>query len=78
MSKLIEFITPLVTRDGVASHTKVWSNIAYGVATWIIVHLTLNNRLTEDYLMWYLAIVAGHTTVSKYLASKGKKNDEQS
>lgn len=76
MTKFLEFIIPLVARDGVASHTKVWSNIAYGVTTWIIIHLTLNNRLTEEYLMWYLAIVAGHTAASKYLSSKGKKNDE--
>lgn len=62
--------------DGSLSHTKTWSNVAHGVATWIMVNLTINSKLTEDYLLWYLAIVAGHTSVSKFLSLRGQKKDE--
>lgn len=62
--------------DGALSHTKFWSNVAYAVATWIMVNLTINSKLTEDYLLWYLATVAGHTSVSKFLSQRGIKKDE--
>ena len=63
-------LKPLVLdHNGNLSHTKVWSNIAYVVATYIVIKLTINNTLTEDYFLWYLTIVAGHTAISKYLTS---------
>lgn len=59
-----------VYRDGRVSNTMFWSSVAYGVATWIIIHLTNNDKLTVDYFLAYLAVVAVHTGASKFITSK--------
>lgn len=66
----------ILDKEGKVSHTVFFSSVAYAIASWIMVNLTINSKLTEDYLLWYLAIVAGHTSVSKFLSLRGQKKDE--
>lgn len=59
----------LITTDsGKLSLTKFWSFIGCGVSTWIIIHLTLNNKLDWEYFVAYLGSVGGFSQISKWLA----------
>lgn len=62
--------------NGRTSHTRFWSNIAYTTSTFIVIHLTLHDKITPDYLLWYMAIVAGHTSISKYLTAYKEKGQQ--
>lgn len=65
------------TPDGKFSHTKFWSNVAYCTATFVILKLTYASQLTEDYFLIYLAVVASHASLSKWIGtSKGKGKTE--
>lgn len=55
---------------GMVSHTKIWANIAYAVATGIVIHMTLNGQMTGDVLMIYLGIVGASSLGSKLLSLK--------
>lgn len=59
----------LTTDNGRFSHTRFWSNIAYTVATIVIIHLSLVDRLTENYFVIYLGVVASHASVSKWITA---------
>lgn len=64
--------------NGKFSHTKFWSNVAYCTATFIMFKLTYMSQLTPDYLMIYLATVASHASVSKYIGTiQPKSKDEK-
>ena len=66
-----EFGAKLTTdASGQFSHTKLWSNIGYLTATFIMLKLTYNSKLTEDYFAIYLGVMAGHTVASKWLTAK--------
>ncbi len=79
--KFLKYLNDLVCRDGKLSHTKLWSNIAYGVFTWAIIYKTVNNTASDDLWMIYIATVALHTTASNLLNKynfKGDSNDKSS
>lgn len=61
----------LVTNnDGKLSHTKVWSNIAYGTATIVFIYQAYNQTLTADIWLIYLGVVGAHSAVSKAITAK--------
>ena len=55
---------------GVPSATKFFSSIAYFVASWVIIRLTLNEHLTVDYYLVYLGVATGHSSFVKFLSTK--------
>lgn len=76
---LWQWMIALNTGDnGRISHTKVWSNLAYSVSTWIVVQLTLDGNMSPEYFLIYLGIVASHSAASKWINNKlgGSSSDE--
>ncbi len=63
--------------NGKFSHTRFWSNVAYCTATFIMLKLTYTSQLTPDYLLIYMATVASHASVSKYIGSKSPQTKEK-
>ena len=61
----------MITKNGKSvSLTKVLQLIGGLTATWIMVKLTMNDKLTESILGVYLAYVGGIEGYSKYVAAK--------
>lgn len=56
--------------DGTFSSTKFWQGIGYGVACYVLVMLTLNDKMSAEYLLILLAATAGGRGFQNYLASK--------
>jgi hypothetical protein len=73
---VIDFIDDLMTDHGTGkwSHTKFWANVAYGIASWSVIWLTLQGSLPTEVFVGYLLIVSGHTAVSKWLSNKDRYN----
>jgi hypothetical protein len=65
-----ELYDGLTHEKGEFSHTKFWANIAYATATVVVIKLTYMSQLTENYFLYYLAVVAAHGSVSKFLNMK--------
>lgn len=61
---------------GKYSHTRFWSSVAYGVATWVIIQLTIHDHITVEYLFSYMAILASHNGASKWLNSRSPINKD--
>ena len=53
---------------GAVSHTKFWTNIAYAVATAVVVVQAYRATLTADMILIYLAVVGAHGAASKWIA----------
>jgi hypothetical protein len=71
----MKFVDSLITaHNGKVSHTRLWSNVAYSVATGIVIYLTINDKLTHEYFFTYLAVVACHASASKLIATKESKD----
>ena len=52
------------------SQSKFWSNIAYAVASWVMVKMTAAGTLEVEYFIWYLVIAGGHSAISKYIVAR--------
>lgn len=61
--------------NGRISHTKVWSNIAYIISSWVIIQLTLDGGISPEYFLMYLGIVASHSAASKWINNRAGKHD---
>jgi hypothetical protein len=55
-------------RTGRLSHTKIWSNVAYAVATFVILLQAIADTLDPDMLLIYLAIVGAAEVASKFIS----------
>lgn len=53
-----------------ASHTKVWSNVAYLVATVVFVIQAFKGTLLPDVWLIYLGVVGAHSAASKVVSLK--------
>ena len=62
--------------QGRYSHTRFWSSVSYGVATWVIIQLTMNDHITVEYLFSYMAILASHNGASTWLKSRSPINKD--
>lgn len=67
---------------GKASHTKLWTNIAYLASTIAFLHINLHfdsGSLGDLSIIWfvYLAVVAGNNVASKWLSLKYNQQPEQ-
>ena len=61
--------------SGQSSASKIWTNIAYAVATYIV--LTMQN-VTWEILLVYMAVVGGSEIAKRVLTLKyGGQNDKQ-
>lgn len=64
------------TDSGRLSLTKFWSFIGCGVATYIVIHLTIKDKMTWEIFLAYLGTVGGFSQISKWLAYRyGVKTD---
>jgi hypothetical protein len=72
MNRLIHAFYALFIYDehGNYSHTRFWSSIAYAVASWVIIELTLNKSMSAEYLFTYMAILATHNGASKWINNR--------
>lgn len=65
------FLKDLVsTPDGKVSHSKLWSNLGFVVASFIVVYLTIVDKLTIEYFLVYIASTVSNSTASKIIAVK--------
>lgn len=61
------------TSSGQMSHSKLWANVAYAAVTFIVVHKAISNTASDDLILYYLGIVALHSTGSKFVGAIGNK-----
>lgn len=57
-------------KDGRISASKFWLNIAFAVASGIVVILATNGTLNVDIFIAYLMIVSGNNLTSKWISLK--------
>lgn len=72
--KWSDLITDAADRDR-ASHTKVWSNIAYAASTVVFVMQAIKQTLTAEVWLIYLGIVGAHSAASKLLSLRSGKTE---
>ncbi len=60
----------ILTPKGNISHTKLWANVAYAVATFIMVHTALKGTVTWDLLLAYVGTVGASAAAHKLFALK--------
>jgi hypothetical protein len=66
----------IATDSGRLSLTKLWSFIGCAVATFIVIYMTLNDKMTWEIFVGYLGTVGGFSQISKWLAYRyGVKAD---
>ena len=52
------------------SHTKLWTNIAYAVASAVVILQNERGTLTTELLLIYLAVVGAHGAASKWISAR--------
>ncbi len=63
--------------DGTPSSTKLWQAVAYTVASWIMVYLTLHGLMSGEYLLIYLGALTAARSFQNYLVSRGGGQPDQ-
>lgn len=58
--------------DGRFAMSKFWGNVAYAVATWIVVRMTLSQHMTFEILLVYLGTVGSAEVAKKLIEAKFK------
>ena len=70
-------LTDMITKNGRSvSLTKVLQLIGGITATWVIMHLTMNNTLTESVFGLYLVYIGSVEGYSKFVAAKYQYNEK--
>jgi hypothetical protein len=72
--KIYELISD---KDGSLSHTKLWSNIANGIASGSVINTSINGTLTPELLGVFLAGVGLQRLGSKYLDTETKDTTQE-
>jgi hypothetical protein len=73
--KLADLITDHAGKH--MSHTKVWNNLASAVVSGVVVWQAYKGTLSDDLVLWYLAILGGSAALSKGIGfSYGKGKSE--
>jgi len=62
----------VVSQDGKLSHTRLWSNVAYLVGTWMFIRANLSAPPDVNLWMVYLGVIGGHTAISKLITVNAK------
>lgn len=62
--------------SGRLSHTKLWTNIAYLVASAVVLLQAHRGTLQTEMMMVYLAIVGTHGAASKWLSLRYTRGDK--
>lgn len=72
MKSILRSLWRLLTHnaDGTPSSTKFWQAVAYTIASWIMVHLTLHGSMTGEYLLVYLGALTAARSFQHYLTAK--------
>lgn len=65
-----------VSPDGKMSASKTWLNVAFTVATIIVIYMAVQGTLPFDFFIAYITIVPGTNLSSKFLSMKYTKKDE--
>lgn len=74
-----KFLLQLVTTPaGKVSHSKVWSNIGFMMATFVVGWQTVHGTLTVEMMLVYLGATVTNANTSKFLANKEATNVESS
>ena len=60
----------ILTPKGNISHTKLWANVAYAVATTVILYQTFHGVVTWELLLAYLGTVGASAAAHKLFALK--------
>lgn len=60
----------LTSRNEKRSNSKTWAFIGSAVATWIMIYMTLHDKMTWEFLVVYLGTVGGFAQLSKWIAFK--------
>lgn len=58
----------VLTDSGKLSSTKVWANVGCAIASYIVLKLTNNDKMTWEIFLAYLGTVGGFSQVSKWLS----------
>ena len=64
----MKVIKDMLSRNGKISNAKVWAFIGSAVSTWIMIYMTIKDKMGWELFVAYLASVAGFSQVSKLIA----------
>lgn len=68
------FKTMFTDPNGEFSQSKFWSNVAFTIASFVVVKLALaDSQSLGEIFLWYLVIVSGNELGKKFLTMKYKK-----
>ena len=59
--------------DGRFNISKFWMNIAYLVSTWIMVQMTLRDKMSYELMLVYLGVVGSAEVAKKMIELKSKE-----
>lgn len=62
--------------DGRFAMSKFWGSVAYAVATWIVIRLTVNEHMTYEILLVYLGTVGSAEVAKKLIEVKYKEKKD--
>lgn len=68
----------LTRTNGVFSSTKTFASLAYLITSWVVVHQELNGTLSNELILIFLAVVAGHNALMRSPLMKHGKSDAES
>lgn len=71
----VELIDLILGADGKASWSKIAAIQGFVIGSWVIIYLTIHDKLTEMYFLFYFAICVG-SPVAFAIVNRGK-HDEQ-
>ncbi|MBT9145424.1 MAG: hypothetical protein DDT42_01295 [candidate division WS2 bacterium] len=61
---------------GEISQSKVWSNIAFATATFVVIKLAMNNsQYIGEVFLWYLVVVSGSELGKKFMTMRLSKDN---
>lgn len=66
----MDFRDLILTPKGNISHTKFWANVAYAVATYIMLRMAQTGSVTWELLLAYMGTVGGVAAAHKLFALK--------
>jgi hypothetical protein len=54
----------------IRNNAKLWTNIAYAVSTWIVVHMEMTSRTDSTVLLIWMGTVAASELAKRVVAAK--------
>lgn len=75
-AKEVELVDLILGEDRKASWSKMAAIIGFVIGSWVIIYLTVHDKLTEMYFLSYFAVCVG-SPVAFAMVNRGNRHDDQ-